>query len=185
MTISETAALMRLSKMGLSFTAVQGGVPPAPQSLQVLNTGTGAMPWSASATTVVGNAWLTVTPASGSTTAGAATPLVTVSVNPSGLATGSYYGQVNFTFAAADNSPQSAVVLFNILTADGTPGALVDPAGLLFTAAPGANPAVQSIEIANPSSRGLSYTAAVRFTNGTGWLTAPAAGNLVRTAAAL
>jgi uncharacterized protein (TIGR03437 family) len=85
---------------------------------------------------------------------------------------------VNVTSSSADNSPQSAIVLLNVLPADGSPGPQVDPSGLLFTAAPGANPAAQSIEIANVSTRSISYTAAVRLTSGAGWLTAPAAGNL-------
>ena len=53
------------------------------------------------------------------------------------------------------------------------------PPGLLFTATPGANPAgLQNVELFNPATHSSNYTAAVRFTNGSAWLTAPAASAL-------
>ena len=175
LTVSGTAQQLRLSQVGLTFTAIQGGAAPASQSFQVLNAGTGVMAWTASSGTP---SWLTVAPSSGSTTAGGPAPFLTVSANPAGLSAGSYYAQINVSAPSADNSPQSAVALLNVLPSDGTPGAQVSPSGLLFTGAPGATPTAQSIAIGNPSSRTINYTAAVRYTGTTGWLTVSAADSI-------
>jgi uncharacterized protein (TIGR03437 family) len=178
LTVSGTAQQLRLSQVGLTFTAIQGGASPAPQSVQVLNSGTGIMPWTAKPATLAGGAWLSVSPSSGTTTVGATPPSVNVSVVSTSLPAGSYYGQVDLSAPSADNSPQSAVALLNVLPPDGTPGPQLTPSGLLFTAVPGATPAAQAIEIFNPATRSSSYTISVRFTNGSGWLTAPAPGTL-------
>jgi hypothetical protein len=47
LTVSGTVQQLRLSQVGLTFLAIQGGAAPAPQSIQVLNAGAGSMPWSA------------------------------------------------------------------------------------------------------------------------------------------
>jgi hypothetical protein len=109
---------------------------------------------------LAGNNWLSLSPSSGTTVAGSPPPVLQVSVNPAGLSAGSYYGQIDVSAPSADNSPQSAVVLFNILPPDGTPGPQLNPSGLLFTATPGATPAVQSVEMFNPATRTSNYTAA-------------------------
>ena len=120
--VSGTPQQLRLSQVGLTFFAVQGSSAPGSQLLQVLNTGTGSMPWTAKAGTLSGNNWLSVSQASGATVEGATPPSLSIAVNVAGLSAGSYYGQVDVTAPSADNSPQSAVVLLNILPPDGTPG---------------------------------------------------------------
>src|SRR5262249_39631240 len=68
------------SPTALSFTAQQGGANPAAQTVTISNTG-GPLSWSASENA----AWLTLSPASGS-----GTGTLAASVNPAGLATGTY-----------------------------------------------------------------------------------------------
>src|SRR5205814_4743701 len=77
---------MAISQRGLLFTAVQGGGVTPPQSLSVLNIGSGSFAWSASPVLLSGGpSWLSVTPGSGSSTAGSSTGQVTVSVYPTVL----------------------------------------------------------------------------------------------------
>jgi hypothetical protein len=62
---------MALAQRGFLFTAVQGGGVTPPQNLSVLNIGSGSFSWSASAVLLSGGPqWLSVTPASGSSSAG-------------------------------------------------------------------------------------------------------------------
>jgi hypothetical protein len=179
LTVSGTAQQLRLSQVGLTFAAIEGGPAPAAQTFQVLNTGTGIMSWNASAVTLSGGAgWLTATPASGSTIAGSPALAVGVTANPTGLTAGAYCGQINVTAAGADNSPQTAIVLLNVLPSNGKPGPQLNPSGLLYSTGVGSVPSGQSVQISNPSSHTINYTATARLTNGTGWLTAPAAGSL-------
>ncbi len=94
-TLTITTALVP-SPTSLSFTTQQvGGAPtPAPPA-QTLNVSSGGgVPFTAAASSP-GN-WLAVSPASGTTPAN-----VTVSINPAGLAAGSYTGSISLSSAAA------------------------------------------------------------------------------------
>jgi len=179
LTVSGTAQQLRLSQVGATFTALQNGNDPSATSIQVLNTGTGSMPWTATATTLAGGPWLAVTKNTGTSAAGSPAPLFTLTASAAGLAPGPYYARVDVSAPSADNSPQSAVVLFNVLPADGSAVPQVNPAGLLYTADPNAaSVPAQQAELANVTTRTINYTASVRYANGSGWLTTPANGSL-------
>src|SRR5207244_1541449 len=69
--------------------------------------------WFLNVTTTNGGNWLVVTPQNGqANAAGTATttPPVSVSVNPSGLAPGTYTGQISVMSSTATNSPQTVNV---------------------------------------------------------------------------
>jgi uncharacterized protein (TIGR03437 family) len=171
MTVSGTAQQLKVSPVGLAFSAAAGGGGPPAKSMAVLNTGTGAMDWSAATSTLAGGAWLQASPASGRSVAGQSTPQLAVSVAPVGLAAGTYYGLVTVNAPQADNSPQSAVVMLAVTPADQTPGPVLDPAGLVFTGAPGgANPGSQTVQAANLTSHALQFAASVNYADGKGWL---------------
>jgi uncharacterized protein (TIGR03437 family) len=151
-TVSSAQLAIAISQTALRFKAALGGGSPASQSITVLNQGSGPLNWSAEASTLVGS-WLSVTPGSG-----AAGDAATVSVNPSGLAAGDYYGLVQFTASGAANSPQTAVVVLNVLAANNS-APVVEPAGLIFTSAQdGSNPAAQTVTVSNPSSQSVMVT---------------------------
>jgi hypothetical protein len=117
-----------LSQTGLFFQAVSGGTASPPQSITVLNSGAGTLNYAASGSIISGANWLAVSPASGS--ASAQSPgAVTVSVNPSGLQPGTYYGKVAFSASGAADSPQVASVVLNVVSPANSPGALVQPCG--------------------------------------------------------
>ena len=91
----------------LTFTGELGLADPAPQLVQVTNSGGGTLAWSVTPSTTGGGNWLSVTPATGS-----APPPVSVSVatRTCGLAVGSYNGSFVVSANGANGSPQSIPV---------------------------------------------------------------------------
>jgi hypothetical protein len=83
---------MQLSTTALAFATTVGANPPA-QTLTVTNTGGGTLNWTAGAPS---QAWLTVTPSTGSD-AGGGTSTPSFNVNVTGLAAGPYTATVDFT----------------------------------------------------------------------------------------
>ena len=102
-----------LSQKGLTFRGVSGVSSPTPQTFTVVNGGQGPLNFGVFPTTLSGGTWLSAAPAAGLAAAGAAGVAVTVSVNPTGLAPGDYYGQVEIRAATAANSPQSVTIVLN------------------------------------------------------------------------
>ncbi len=82
-----TSAVLQVSPTSLNFNSTGGVTPPA-QALSVTSTG-GVSTFTVAATTSTGGNWLSASPTSGSTPAS-----VTVSVNPTGLAAGTYTGSL-------------------------------------------------------------------------------------------
>ncbi len=152
-----------LSQTGLSFGAVMGGSATPPQVITVENSGAGTLTFSAAASTFSGGNWLSVSSSSTS---------VTVSVNPAGLAAGAYYGQIKFVAQGAANSPQIASVVLNVVTPANSPGATVQPSGLIFVAtAGGAIPAAKTLSITNPSPTALNFVGTSFSSSGADWIT--------------
>jgi len=166
------AAKMLLSQRGLSFTGVAGsGVPPS-QEFGILNVGSGAMSWTAEASTFSGGNWLSVSPSSGSSTAGTLQPpLADVRVNAGGLAAGLYSGQVRVTSAGANNSPQFITVTLNMLPAGSNPPPVVRPTGLIFIRPAGSSsPGSQTVRLATPLLAGVQAAANPSTLTGGNWL---------------
>jgi len=179
-TVSAVQQVILLSQTGLTFTAVaNGGIVP-PQTFGILNSGSGSMDWSVSSSTLTGgNAWLSVTPASGTTDASSLTvPLVTVSVNPANLTPGQYSGQVKVTSATAVDTPQFVSVILNVLPAGSNPGPLVLPTGLIFTqAAGGTSAGSQNITLSNLTGSQLTFATGKLTNDGANWFSVtPATG---------
>jgi hypothetical protein len=102
---SESTSLA-VSPSSLEFEAVEGGsAAPPGQQLTVVQDGGGSLTWAAIATTASGGAWLTVTPAAGTTPSN-----LTIATHPGGLAEGTYQGTVVVTAPGATNSPRSVPV---------------------------------------------------------------------------
>jgi M6 family metalloprotease-like protein/MYXO-CTERM domain-containing protein len=142
-----TGSYLSLSPAQVSFTGIEGGGNPAPQSVQVTHQGTAALSWSAQSQA----AWVTVSPTSG-TTPGSAN----ISVNLSGLAAGNYEGRVRFTAPSALNSPQDLVVRLQV---NANPAVIsVSPSRLDFSAPQGSNPAPQSVDVTNAGGGVLDWT---------------------------
>jgi hypothetical protein len=85
-----------------------------------------ALSFTTTSTTTTGGSWLTATPASG-TTPGS----ISVTVNPTGLAAGTYTGTVSVASAGAANSPRTVAVTFTV-TAAALPNLTLSPTTLSF-----------------------------------------------------
>jgi len=97
---TETPSI-QLNRSSLYFGAVSGGVQTPSQTFSVGISGGCSMQWTA----FCQEPWIKVTPTSATGSA-----LVTVSVDTSGLAAGTYTGTVSITCASASNSPQNVTV---------------------------------------------------------------------------
>ena len=95
--------VLSVDKTALDFGASLPGAPPPAQKVVLRNLGPPgtAINWSAS----TNRAWLTVSPA-----AGAGGSVLSVGVNATGLAAGTYTGTVSVADPAAFNSPQAIAV---------------------------------------------------------------------------
>jgi uncharacterized protein (TIGR03437 family) len=175
-TISVTPSPNRLalSQSGLLFTAVQSGGVTPPQSFTVLNTGSSVFNWSATAITFpAGSTWLKVTPNAGSSSAGSPAGGVTVTADPTQLGSaGTYYGVVRNASPGTANAPQDIEVVLNLLSPDNTPGALLTPAGMVFTTVAGANASSQTFVITNLDSSPLPFRITTATLDGNPWLQA-------------
>jgi len=134
----------------LKFAYTVGGAAPAAQTIQVTNSGSGTLTWTAAAS----DSWLSVTPASGT-----APSTLSVSISAAGLTTGTYNGSIKVTAAGATGSPLTVAVALTVTAATG--GSLtVSPQSLSFNyTVGGAAPAAQSISIASSGSGALPWTA--------------------------
>jgi len=168
MTVSASGQAIRLSQVGLTFTAVVGGGAAPPQNVVVLNTGSGAYQFSATAITASGiPKWLSVNPPGGTSDSSQPFPVITVSVNSAGLTAGDYYGRVEIQSRSADNSPQDAVVVLHLLAAGTATTPVVQPAGLVFTGvAGGGDPSSQTVTVTNLTAAALSFGSSVATLDG-------------------
>ncbi len=94
-----------LNRTRMNFTAVVSGSRTGSQSIWVSSSGSGTLNWSANSNA----SWLICTP-----TSGTGFGKVTVSINPAGLAAGSYTGTITVTAPNAVNSPQSVIVYLTV-----------------------------------------------------------------------
>jgi len=92
----------------LSFEATAGGSDPSSQTLRIKNSGEGTLNYTISDDA----SWLTVNPASGSSSGGENRH--TVSVNIDGMSEGSYSGTITINDSNASNSPQEVNVSLEI-----------------------------------------------------------------------
>jgi len=95
----------------MSFTVISGQASPPSQTLSINNASLGSFSWTAASDST----WLTVSPASGSTPG-----VVTASVSASGLATGTYTGNIIIAASGISNSPQSIPVTMQVFSEDMT-----------------------------------------------------------------
>jgi uncharacterized protein (TIGR03437 family) len=181
MSISAASQNLILSQTGLTFYTIAGSTGSQSRTFGVLNSGQGSMDWAATSSTLSGGTnWLSLTPASGASGATAQAALLTAQVNPTGLAAGEYYGQIDVTAPQAGNSPRLVSVVLNVLPAGMSPGAQVYPSGLLFTGvANGANPDPKTVTLTNVAATAAAYTSSNLTDDGASWITlTPASGSV-------
>src|SRR5207302_3709487 len=149
----------------LNFAFQIGSANPAAQNVSVSSSGP-ALNYNVSTST----AWLSATPASGSTPGS-----LSVSVNPSGLAAGTYNGTISVAATGAGNSPRTVAVALTVTAAPPpSPNLSTTPSSLNFAFQIGsANPAAQNVSVSS-SGPALNYN----VSTSTAWLSAtPASGS--------
>jgi len=105
---SDASPVLGIAQASVGFSAVQGGAAPSPKALDISNTGSGTLPFTATDDAP----WLSVTPSSG------ITPLsLQVSADPAGLDAGTYTGHVTITGTGPDQvtgSPKTVDVTLTV-----------------------------------------------------------------------
>ena len=172
MAVSGRQRLLRLSRRGMTFTAVAGGGGTLPQRLRVGNSGMGTLNWSITTETASGGPdWLAATPAMGSTEANSRSEVL-VAVRPGSLSPGDYYGFLRIAAPGAASSPRFMVVTLNLLPPGSDPGLIVDPIGLIFTGeAGGPPPDAKMIQLTNPSANPVAMRSRWLTVDGGDWFT--------------
>jgi uncharacterized protein (TIGR03437 family) len=162
MTVTQSSAL-GVSPTALSFAYQTGGATPNGQALAISSNGA-ALTFSTSATTTAGGNWLVVTPNGGTTPAN-----LSVSANPAGLGTGTYFGNVTINATGASNSPQSILIT---LTVSALPALTISQSTLGFSYQPGgAAPGGQNVSVGS-SGTALTFSASATTNSGGNWLLA-------------
>ena len=168
-----------LTQTGFTFQAVQGGGAPSPKSFRFFNSTARTLNFTVTASTLAGGGWLSASAANGSINSNQPAS-INVSVNPSGLSPGDYYGQLRIDAPGAPNAPEFLTVVLNVSPSGTNPGPVVEPTGLVFVGLIGATtPAGQSVHITNLTNRASSFTAVGSSAGGTSWFTLSAASGSV------
>jgi uncharacterized protein (TIGR03437 family) len=155
--VSPQSQTLLVSQAGLELTGVPDGATAPSQVFRVLNGGTGAMAWTAEAVTRSGGNWLRISPAAGSASPAAPSP-VSVTADPAGLAPGVYSGTVRITAPGAGNSPQLITVVFNVLSPGQTVPPSVSTGGVFFLLAAGASGApAADVVLSNPNPSAVRF----------------------------
>jgi hypothetical protein len=104
----QAAPSITIEPASFNFTAEQEGINPSSRTLNIWNSGSGTLSWSASSDAD----WLTLNPDSGSLIG--ELDNVTLSVNISGMDSGHYVALAIVSAPGAINTPQTAVISLSI-----------------------------------------------------------------------
>lgn len=148
-----TNPIIGLNKTQLTYNYEIGGSLPATQNFTISNSGTGTLKW----TVADGADWIGCSPASGTNTG-----VITVSVDPEGLAAGTYTGTITISSTNASNSPQTVNVTLTVTTPPVDPPVIsLNPTELHFGAvSSGPVTGPQEIKIENTGVATLNWSAA-------------------------
>ena len=116
----QEAPSITIEPASFNFTAEQEGINPSSQTLNIRNSGSGTLSWSASSDAD----WLTLNPDSGSSTG--ESDNVILSVNISGMDSGHYVALAIVSAPGAINTPQTAVVSLSVKPPHGQEEEVID-----------------------------------------------------------
>ena len=161
-----TAMALTVSPTALNFSGSQGTPAPSAKTVTFFKSGDRTKNWSVSAR----SSWITVTPSSG--TIATEQDQISVSVNLSGLAPGTYSSNVViFTETLRGRYSKTSIPVSLTVTGSGaamTPSIQIAPTALSFSGiAGGANPSGQSLSLTNPTGGTLTWSLSDNAT----WLT--------------
>ena len=164
--VAPTSWAAQVSPSALSFSAIQGGTSPAPQTISYSKNGYRPKTWTVSSNM----GWVNVSPQSG--TISTETDQIIIGVNSTGLAAGTYSAIV--TILLQGGKSQESTILPVSVVVSGSPRLSITPASLSFSGvAGGANPVGQTLGVTNTGGGTLSWSAS----DNVNWLSlAPASG---------
>lgn len=178
-----SAPPIAVSPLILNFSATQGSTSVLTQSILVSNIGGSQQSIAASANTSTGSDWLQISPSS-QTVGPVANVSVSVTIDPSKLASGTYLGSIVISASPANQAFTVSVLL---TVGSGQAELQLSSSGLYYEAvAGGTSPPSQKITVVNNGGTSLDYSVAASVTsNGPAWLVAsPNTGTLAPGASA-
>ena len=167
-----TTPLLNVSQSAISVTALVGAAATQ-QAVSVTSTDSGTpLPFTAvAATNPPGLTWLAVTPNSGNTPNN-----LQVTINPANLGVGMYSGTITVSSSAPNVPAQTVYVTLTVVSSN---AGFAPATGASFTETVGGPaPASQVVQISGVPA-GATVGVIPSTLNGSGWLTATAAGNTV------
>jgi len=182
MVVTDGAPLLQLSETGVQFQVLAGAQQTPLVHPIAVGTSGAAFTYQASASTLLGGNWLTVSPASGTANPGAPAPL-NINANPAGLPPGSYFGRIDVSVPGAVGSPQSVEVELTVASNGTAP--ILSTTGLLFVTPEKTNPAPQAVVLSTFSSLPLSILAGISPDANQSWLTVTASSTTLASSAPL
>ncbi len=161
---------LQLSNSKLDFGASIPGVV-SKKDFILKNAGGRQLTWQAGSD----QAWLTVSPNTGTFSGSGTTQVV---VNSGALAPQSYSGHITFIQRGSGNQPLTLIVTMTVKAAP--PASLIiTPVSLTYSGTPNQNPADQVITLQNTGGQPLDWSSSVVTGDGASWLsTSPAKGHL-------
>jgi adhesin/invasin len=167
---------LNLSQTGVTFRAVAGS-PNALQRTITVSSTSQIINWTATTATISGGTWLQVSPAAGSSDPSKPAPTIQITASAAQLQAGNVYGTVTIRSNLAQ---QVITVVLSVLPPTQSPGAVVEPTGIVFIGAPGAAPpAAKTTQISNPTTAALTFTTKSAFSTAASWFTfQPAIGSV-------
>lgn len=184
---SQLGPRVQVSHASMVFSGVQGSDSPAPQSLLILNSGSGSLNWTVPADALAATPWLSLSATSGTAVAGSPllTP-ITVSANTVGLAPGLYQASLPISAPQALNNPQTVTVSLSVAAPGAASAAELSPRAFVFLAQQGQpQPQPQTLAISNRGAGQLSFDIQTATESGAGWLVVSRTAGVADTAPAL
>jgi uncharacterized protein (TIGR03437 family) len=149
MAVASSPSTIAAAPTSLQFSYTSGGAAPSAQSVQITNSGSGTLAWSATSD----SSWLTVSP-----TSGTAPSTLSIAVSPGDMSAGTYTGNIQISASGASNTPVTIPVTFTVTAAP--PVLAVAPQALTFNYSVGGSaPAAQTVSITNAGAGALAWTA--------------------------
>jgi len=170
-----SANYLTVGRSSVSFEYTTGGVNPPPVVVPVTSS-SGSLQFQAVAATSGFGSWLFVSQSGSYTPAN-----LTISVNPQGLAPGTYTGSVVVTAQGASNGQQTIAVT---LVVSNTTTLVASPFGLVFSYQMGAATSTPQLFTVNSVGGSATFSVSTSTTTGGFWLTAVGGGTTPSTVVA-
>jgi hypothetical protein len=165
------APILSVTPGAFTFSAMEGGASPVDQTLSLDDTSPGtSLTWTARVQNVTGGNWLSLSSTSGTATPSAGAT-ISVRADATGLAPGTYTGQIVVDALPVSTTNAHVTVPVELKVSASSPSLGTLGGDLSFDAFVGSDAAAQSITISNTGGLDMPWTASTATTDGGSWLT--------------